>query len=427
MLPLTLPDVPDYSPKTFDPDDAASEPEAPLSRVSEWVDVELDLGNGRGMRTTTVRPTRCRTGPGPAGTTCATSTRPTTRRWSTRRTSGTGWVRTQTPVATAPPGSRDPGGVDLYVGGVEHAVLHLLYARFWHKVLFDLGYLSSEEPFRTYFSQGYIQAPAYQDARGQYVPAEEVVEVGASAAGEPVFEWNGERVTREFGKIGKSLKNMVTPDEMYDDYGADTFRVYEMALGPLEQSKPWDTRTVVGAQRFLQRLWRNVVDEGTGTLRVADVDPDPALRTAMHRTIAGVREDYERLHFNTAVAKLIELNNALTKTGAPPRAVVEALVLMVAPVAPHIAEELWLRLGHHGGLAQACFPEADPALLVDEQVTCVIQVRGKVRDRVQVPADIGEAALRELVLSRDKVVAATAGGVRTVVVRPPSLVNVVPA
>ncbi len=306
-------------------------------------------------------------------------------------------------------------------------MLHLLYARFWHKVLFDLGYLSSEEPFRTYFSQGYIQAPAYQDGRGQYVPAEEVVEVGASAAGEPLFEWNGERVIREFGKIGKSLKNMVTPDEMYDDYGADTFRVYEMALGPLEQSKPWDTRTVVGAQRFLQRLWRNVVDEGTGTLRVADVDPDPALRTAMHRTVAGVREDYERLHFNTAVAKLIELNNALTKTGAPPRAVVEALVLMVAPVAPHIAEELWLRLGHHGGLAQACFPEADPALLVDEQVTCVIQVRGKVRDRVQVPADISEAALRELVLSRDKVVAATAGGVRTVVVRPPSLVNVVPA
>ena len=146
----------------------------------------------------------------------------------------------------------------------------------------------------------------------------------------------------------------------------------------------------------------------------------------MHRTIAGVREDFERLHFNTAVAKLIELNNALTKTGAPPRAVVEALVLMVAPVAPHIAEELWLRLGHHGGLAEARFPEADPALLVDEQVTCVIQVRGKVRDRVEVPADIGEAALRELVLSRDKVVAATAGGVRTVVVRPPSLVNVVP-
>jgi leucyl-tRNA synthetase len=149
------------------------------------------------------------------------------------------------PVAGAPAGTRDPGGVDLYVGGVEHAVLHLLYARFWHKVLHDLGHLSSEEPFRTYFSQGYIQAPAYTDDRGAVCPGQGGREDGPT--GQPTFTWQGQPVTREFGKIGKSLKNMVSPDEMYAAYGADTFRLYEMGLGPLEQSKPWETRAVVGS------------------------------------------------------------------------------------------------------------------------------------------------------------------------------------
>ena len=308
-------------------------------------------------------------------------------------------------------------------------MLHLLYARFWHKVLFDLGHLSSEEPFRTYFSQGYIQAPAYTDARGQYVPADEVVETPGAHGAEPTFMWEGEPVSREFGKIGKSLKNMVSPDEMYAAYGADTFRIYEMSMGPLELSKPWETRAVVGSQRFLQRLWRNVVDEGTGAARIVEgteEDLDPALRTMLHRTIDGVRTDYEALRFNTAIAKLIELNNAVTKLAGPPRAVLEPLVQMLAPVAPHIADELWARMGHDGSLAHGPFPVADPARLVDETVTCVIQVRGKVRDRVEVPTDISESDLRELVLARDKVRAATVEGIRTVIVRPPTLVNVVP-
>ena len=250
----------------------------------------------------------------------------------------------------------DPGGVDLYIGGVEHAVLHLLYARFWHKVLFDLGLVSSEEPFRKYFSQGMIQAYAYTDARGQYVPAEEVEEVVGGHGAEPTFTWQGQPVNREYGKIGKSLKNVVSPDDMYDAYGADTFRVYEMSMGPLELGRPWETRAVVGSQRFLQRLWRNVIDEATGAVIVTDEAPDAATLTAMHRTIAGVREDFEHLRFNTAIAKLIELNNVLTKLDAAPRAVVEALVVMVAPVAPHIAEELWLRLGHEGGVTFVPFP-----------------------------------------------------------------------
>ena len=429
MLPLTLPDVPDYSPKTYDPEDSGSEPEPPLSRVAEWVNVELDLGDGRG-----VRPFRRETNTMPnwAGS-CWYYLRyldpangdalvdPENERY---------WVGPQaTPVPGAPAGTRDPGGVDLYVGGVEHAVLHLLYARFWHKVLFDLGHLSSEEPFRTYFSQGYIQAPAFTDERGQYVPADEVIETPGAHGAEPTFTWDGQPVRREFGKIGKSLKNMVSPDEMYAVYGADTFRIYEMSMGPLELSKPWETRAVVGSQRFLQRLWRNVVDEVTGGCRVVDVaesDLDPALRTLLHKTIAGVREDYEGLRFNTAIAKLIELNNAVTKLAEPPRSVMEPLVQMVAPVAPHIADELWERMGGAGSLALGPFPVADEALLIEDTVTCVIQIKGKVRDRVDVPADIAEADLRELVLAREKVLAATAEGIRTVIVRPPTLVNVVP-
>ncbi len=421
MLPLTLPDVPDYSPKTYDPEDAGSEPEPPLSRVPEWVNIELDLGDGRGVQTYR-RETN--TMPNWAGS-CWYYLRyldPANSEAMVDPANERYWVGPQAnPVAGAPVGTRDPGGVDLYVGGVEHAVLHLLYARFWHKVLFDLGHLSSEEPFRTYFAQGYIQAPAYTDSRGQYVEAKEVVEEADGS-----FTWAGQPVNREFGKIGKSLKNMVSPDEMYAAYGADTLRVYEMGMGPLEQSKPWETRAVVGSLRFLQRLWRNVVDESTGQLRVVDELPDQALTTALHRTILGVREDFEAMRFNTAIAKLIELNNAVTKLSAPPRSVMEALVLMTAPVAPHVAEELWARLGHSGGLSAGPFPVGDPALVVEDSVTCVIQIKGKVRDRVEVSPHISEDALRDLVLAREKVVAATADGIRTVIVRAPRLVNVVP-
>jgi leucyl-tRNA synthetase len=425
MLPLALPDVPDYSPKTFAPDAADSSPEPPLSRVPEWVETELDLGDGRGLqkyrRETNTMPNWAGScwyylrylDPGNQDAFCDPDNE---RYWMARHA---------TPVAGAPAGVRDPGGVDLYIGGVEHAVLHLLYARFWHKVLFDLGLVSSEEPFRKYFSQGMIQAYVYRDARRLPVEATEVEQHGEGA--DATWTWHGEPVTREIGKIGKSLRNSVSPDEMYDAYGADTFRVHEMSMGPLELSKPWETRAVVGSQRFLQRLWRNVIDEETGAVLVTDDAPDAVTLTAMHRTIAGVREDYENLRFNTAIAKLIELNNLVTKLPAPPRAVVEALVLMVAPVAPHVAEEAWRRLGHEGGIAYAPFPVAEAALLVEEQVTCVIQVRGKVRDRVEVPATIGEDELRELVLAREKVAAATPDGIRTVIVRAPRLVNVVPA
>jgi leucyl-tRNA synthetase len=314
----------------------------------------------------------------------------------------------------------ETGGVDLYVGGVEHAVLHLLYARFWHKVLYDLGVVSSEEPFHRLFNQGYIQAYAYRDRRGQVVEAAEVVERDGGW-------WLGEEpVEREYGKMGKSLRNVVTPDEMYDAYGADTFRLYEMAMGPLDVSRPWNTRDVVGMQRFLQRVWRVLIDEATGDLRDVSGEPTDEDLRVLHRTIDGVRADMEGLRFNTAIAKLIELTNHLMKTVAAPRAVVEPLVLMLAPLAPHLAEELWARLGHTGSLAWEPFPEADPALLVESSVEVGVSVNGKPRGRVRVAADADEAT-HEAAARADAKVAALLDGrtVRKVVVVPGRLVNFV--
>jgi len=297
-----------------------------------------------------------------------------------------------------------------------------LYSRFWHKVLYDLGHVSSSEPYHRLFNQGMIQAPAFTDQRGRYVEASEVSE---ARPGE--FEWQGETVNREFGKIGKSLKNMVTPDDMYNTFGADTFRVYEMSMGPLDASRPWETRAVVGSQRFLQRVWRNIVDEQTGELQVTDEPTDEATRRLLHRTIDRVSHDMDALHFNTAIARLIELNNHVVKSGVTTRGVAEPLVLMLAPLAPHVAEELWSRLGHNETLAFEPFPVADPELLVEESVTCVVQVAGKVRDRLEVSPSIGDGELREQALASEAVQRALEGReVRTVIVRAPKLVNVVP-
>lgn len=415
MLPVDLPDVPDYAPRTFDPNDAGSEPEAPLGRNEDWVKVTLDLGDGpKQYRRDT------NTMPNWAGS-CWYYLRyldPTDTEHAVDPALEKYWLGPRHNATSGP-----AGGVDLYVGGVEHAVLHLLYARFWHKVLYDLGVVSSLEPFGKLFNQGYIQAYAFTDSRGQYVPAAEVE--GDEQTG---WTWRGQPVNREYGKMGKSIKNVVTPDDMYEAYGADTFRVYEMSMGPLDLSRPWETRAVVGAQRFLQRLWRNVVSEETGEVTVTDDAPDTTTLRALHRAIADVRAEMEGMRPNTAIAKLITLNNHLTGLSSVPRAAVEPLILMTAPVAPHIAEELWSRLGHEGSLAYEPFPVADPAYLVEDTVTCVVQVQGKVRARLEVAPAISEDDLRETALAEPNVVKALDGrGVRTVIVRAPKLVNIVPA
>jgi leucyl-tRNA synthetase len=243
---------------------------------------------------------------------------------------------------------------------------------------------------------------------------------------ETSYLFDGGPVTREYGKMGKSLKNVVSPDDMYAAYGADTLRVYEMSMGPLDLSRPWETRAVVGSLRFLQRLWRNVVSEEAGEPVVADIEADEQTRKLTHRTIDTVRTDMTALRFNTAIARLIELNNHLTKLDAVPREVAEVLVLLVAPFAPHLAEELWSRLGHDRSLAYEPYPTADPALLVEETVTCVVQVDGKVRDRLEVPVSVDEDTLETLALASPAVQRVLGGkAVRTVVVRAPGLVNVV--
>jgi leucyl-tRNA synthetase len=410
-LPVELPDVDDYSPRSYDPQAADTEPEPPLSRATEWVQVELDLGDGlRHYRRET------NTMPQWAGS-CWYYLRyldpdnherfcdaDVERYWLGKR------------------GGDDPGGVDLYVGGVEHAVLHLLYSRFWHKVLYDLGYVSSEEPFRRLFNQGYIQAFAYTDSRGAYVPAEEVMEDANGG-----FTWNNRLVRREYGKMGKSLRNVVTPDEMCARYGADTFRLYEMSTGPMEVSRPWSTRDVVGSHRFLQRLWRNLVDERTGASRVEDEAPDEETLRLLHRTIDGVRTDYRALHYNTAAAKLIELNNHLTRRNRRvPRSVAESLVLMLAPLCPHIAEELWSLLGHPESLAYTAFPVADERYLAAATHEYPIQVNGKVRSRVSVPADAPADDVRAAALADEKIAALVGAATpRKVIVVPGRLVNVV--
>ncbi|MCX5263460.1 leucine--tRNA ligase [Streptomyces sp. NBC_00199] len=414
MLPLELPEVEDYSPRTFDPDDANTSPETPLSRNADWVNVTLDLGDGAGPR-------RYRR---------ETNTMPN---WA-----GSCWYELRyldphnseqlvDPAVEqywmGPREGQPHGGVDLYVGGAEHAVLHLLYARFWSKVLFDLGHVSSAEPFHKLFNQGMIQAYAYTDSRGVYVPAVEVEEQDGA------FLYQGAPVKREYGKMGKSLKNAVTPDEICAEYGADTLRLYEMAMGPLDVSRPWDTRAVVGQYRLLQRLWRNIVDEATGEVTVVDTEADEPTLRALHKAIDGVRQDLEGLRFNTAIAKITELNNHLTKAGgALPRTVAEDLVLLAAPLAPHIAEELWRKLGHTDSVVHQDLPVADPAYVVDESVTCVVQIKGKVKARLEVSPAISDDELEKVALADEAVVKALGGaGIRKVIVRAPKLVNIVPA
>ncbi|MDG2113198.1 MAG: leucine--tRNA ligase, partial [Actinomycetota bacterium] len=354
QLPVELPELIDWAPRSLDED---SDPEPPLGRAEEWVQASYDLGDGE------------------RGYVRELNTMP---QWA-----GSCWYYLRYLDPTNEDRLVDPeveqywmtdadgrvGGVDLYVGGVEHAVLHLLYARFWHKVLYDLGHVSGPEPFQRLYNQGYIQAAAYQDSRGIYVEAEEVEERDGS------FFLGGSEVTRNFGKMGKSLKNSVTPDDMYAAYGADTLRLYEMFMGPLDQDRPWETKSVIGSHRLLQRVWRNLVDEDTGATTVADIEPSDDLRRLTHRTVDAVGEAMEGLRFNSAIARITELNNELTKVDGPaPAEVADAMIRMLGPLVPHVAEELWERLGNEGSVVYADFPAADPAFLVDDTIEVPVQV-----------------------------------------------------
>jgi len=405
-LPVELPELIDWAPRALD---ESSEPEPPLGRATEWATATYDLGDGARTYRREL------------------STMP---QWA-----GSCWyyLRYLDPAndeaLVNPEVERywmaDPdggvGGVDLYVGGVEHAVLHLLYARFWHKVLYDLGHVSGPEPFGRLYNQGYIQAAAYQDSRGVYVEASEVVERDGT------FFWGDVEVTRHFGKMGKSLRNAVTPDDIYSAYGADTLRTYEMFMGPLDQGRPWETHSVIGSHRLLQRVWRSLVDEETGEITVADVEPDADLERLVHRTIDAVTDAMSDLRFNSAIARITELNNELTRRGgATPRSVADVLVRLLAPLVPHLAEELWSKLGNTTTVVYAPFPQADPALLAAELIEVPVQVNGKVRSRITVDAGISPADLEAAAKADERIAQLTAGAdIRRVVTVPGKLVNIV--
>jgi leucyl-tRNA synthetase len=289
--------------------------------------------------------------------------------------------------------------VDLYVGGVEHAVLHLLYARFWHKVLYDCGLVHTAEPFQRLFNQGMILAYSYRDQRGRYYHPSQVE------------------------KMSKSKLNVVSPDEVIEQYGADAMRLYELFMGPLEQVKPWQMSGVEGVYRFLQRVWRLVVDERTGAAaeRLTDAPPasEPALERALHATIKKVLEDTEGLRFNTAIAQMMIFVNEATGSATLPRAIVRDFLAVLAPYAPHLGEELWARLGAGDLIARAPWPRHDPALCEEQTVELAVQVNGKRRDVISVPRDADQTLIERLALASDGVVRSLDG-------RPPKKVIVVP-
>jgi leucyl-tRNA synthetase len=314
--------------------------------------------------------------------------------------------------------------VDLYVGGAEHAVLHLLYARFWHKVLFDAGVVSTREPFAKLVHQGMIlgevEYTKFVDETGAAVSAERARDADAgrleavSVDEADVTKVGDGFVLREHPdiavdarahKMSKSRGNVLNPDEIVARYGADAFRLYEMFMGPLEQVKPWSTRGVDGTHRFLNRAWRLFVDDRTGELaNVSPEEPTVEQLRLVHQTVAKVTDDIEALRFNTAIAALMEFTNAANKWPRVPDAIAKTFVRLLAPLAPHIAEELWQKLGHTESLAYAAWPAHDPAYLVTDTLQIPVQVDGKMRGRIEVAADADEESVLALARGDDNVV-----------------------
>jgi leucyl-tRNA synthetase len=359
-LPLTLPEVEDYKPPGTG--------ESPLAKATDWLHVTLPDGS-KATRETNTMP-----------------------QWA-----GSCWYY----LRYLDPGNSQCGWdpakekywmpVDLYIGGAEHAVLHLLYSRFWHKFLYDLGCASTKEPFQKLINQGMILGEDGQ-------------------------------------KMSKSRGNVVNPDQVISEYGADSMRLYEMFMGPLEAMKPWSMQGVQGVHRFLQKTWRLIVNEETGKLAgaVQDVQPDEETLRLLHQTIKKVADDVETFGFNTAISAMMILVNHLAKLDPRPRSAVEPLILLLAPFAPHIAEELWERLGHGQSLAYEPWPAYDQELAKEKQVELAVQVNGKVRGHIVVSADASEEHIKEQALRSEKVVAAMAGKApRKVVVVRSRLVNIV--
>lgn len=272
--------------------------------------------------------------------------------------------------------------VDFYIGGAEHAVLHLLYARFWHKVLYDIGLVHTKEPFKKLFNQGMILGLSYKDARGALVPNDQVI----AKDGKYFSKETGEELSQIPAKMSKSLKNVVNPDDIIRDFGADSLRLYEMFMGPLDQVKPWDTQGVQGVNRFLAKCWRLIVAQNENVLQdnIRDIACDAETETLMHQTIRKLGEDIESLNFNTGISQMMVYVNHLTRLKEVPKAAAEALVLVLAPYAPHIAEELWSILGHSDCIANAQWPEFDAQKCEVARIKMAVQVVGKTRGTIEI-------------------------------------------
>ena len=359
-LPLVLPEVENYKPST--------EGDPPLGNATDWVNVTLPDGT-KGVRETNTMP-----------------------QWA-----GSCWYYLRYIDPKNDKAAFDPEKeqywlpVDLYIGGAEHAVLHLLYSRFWHKLLFDLGYVKSPEPFQKLINQGMILGEDGQ-------------------------------------KMSKSRGNVVNPDMVIDDYGADSMRLYEMFMGPLEATKPWSMSGVEGVHRFLSKAWRMVVDEFTGEVSdtIIDLEPDEASMRLLHQTIKKVGDDIDSFRFNTAISQLMIFVNHYASLKQKPKSAIETFVMLLSPLAPHLAEELWQKLGNAESLAYADWPAYDEQLTKEKEIELAVQVLGKIKDRIVVAADADEDQIKEKALASEKVIAAMAGKEpKKIIVVKSRLVNII--
>ncbi|MHC5156983.1 MAG: class I tRNA ligase family protein, partial [Planctomycetota bacterium] len=360
-LPLELPELEDYKP--------SESGEPPLAKATDWVNVTLSDGT-KARRETNTMP-----------------------QWA-----GSCWyyLRYMDPKNPDAPVDFEKQKywlpIDLYIGGAEHAVLHLLYSRFWHKLLHDLGYVSTQEPYQKLINQGMILGEDGQ-------------------------------------KMSKSRGNVINPDDVVAEYGADSMRLYEMFMGPLEATKPWSMNGVEGVHRFLQRAWRAIVNEDTGELltTVQDVEPNEATERILHQTIKKVTEDLENYAFNTAISQMMIFVNHLHKQDIRPIGVLRQFVLVLSPFAPHLCEELWQRLGHSDSLAYEPWPAFDADKAKEKEIELAVQIKGKIKDKITIAADATEEQIQQKALASEKVQAILNGGrPKKIIVVKSRLVNIIP-
>ncbi|MDD5656356.1 MAG: leucine--tRNA ligase [Elusimicrobia bacterium] len=383
-LPVLLPQASDYKP--------TGTGESPLAAIPDWVNAACPACGKPARRETNTMP-----------------------QWA-----GSCWyyLRFIDPANAAAPWDKAREAawlpVDCYVGGAEHAVLHLLYARFWHKVLFDLGFVSTPEPFRKLRHQGMILSYSYRDPRGVYHPYDEIE---FSESGEAKLCGTGEKLEVQIEKMSKSKKNVVNPDVVVKQYGADAFRLYEMFMGPFEASKPWDMRSIEGVSRFLRKVWQFASEAPA---------EGPGAESLRHRTIKKVTDDIAGFGFNTAISALMIYCGEIQRQAAPAREDLETLLILLHPFAPHMTEELWERLGHRDLLARRAWPAYDARQLKDREVEYAVQINGKVRATFVFAADAAQDAVRDAALAQERVRAALAGKtVAKTIVVPNRLVNIV--